>query len=106
VWLGPPAPPAACDRFATLLEAPRWRLAMLASDGWYWDDPARVETRHVLRCAARAARLVDGLAGTALERRLVADLALLRSPSRGVDGIALYREALAEVGQPAQAAAP
>jgi hypothetical protein len=100
-WLGPLAAPDACERFATLLEAQRWRLAMFASDGWYWDDPARVETGHVLRCAARAARLLDGLAGTALERRLLADLALLRSPARGVDGIALYRQALAEVGQPA-----
>jgi Domain of unknown function (DUF3536) len=99
-WLGPLAPPDACERFAALLEAQRWRLAMFASDGWYWEDPNRVETQHVLRCAARAARIVDGLAGTALEARLVADLRLLRSPSRGVDGEAIYRHALAAVGQP------
>ena len=43
-----------------LLEAQRWRLAMFASDGWYWDDPWRPETRQILRCAARAVRLVDG----------------------------------------------
>jgi hypothetical protein len=30
----------------------------------------------------------------------VEDLALLASPERGLDGAAIYREALAEVGQP------
>ena len=72
---------------------------MFASDGWFWDEPTRPETRQVLRSAARAARLVDGLAGTRLERRLVDDLALVPSPARGIDGAAIYREALAEVGQ-------
>ena len=83
-----------------LLEAQRWRLAMFASDGWFWDDPSRPETRQVLRSAARAVRIVDGLAGTALESRLVADLAALRSPALDVDGAAIYRHALSEVGQP------
>jgi hypothetical protein len=87
-------------RLLDVLEAQRWRLAMFASDGWYWDDPSRPETRQVLRSAARAARLVDGLAGTTLEARLVADLAAFRSPALGVDGATIYREALAEVGQP------
>jgi hypothetical protein len=82
------------------MEAQRWRLAMFASDGWFWDDPVRTETRQVLRAAARAARLVDALAGTSLERRLVADLALFQSPSSGADGAAIYRTALADVGQP------
>jgi hypothetical protein len=86
--------------FISVLEAQRWRLAMFASDGWFWDDPARPETAQILRAAARAARIVDGLAGTRLERRLVDDLAVLRSPSRGVDGATLYRESLAAVGQP------
>jgi len=89
------------SRFAAFMEAQRWRLAMFASDGWFWDDPVRTETRQVLRAAARAARLVDGLAGTNLERRLVADLALFTSPSSGADGAAIYRTALADVGQPA-----
>ncbi len=83
-----------------ILEAQRWRLAMFASDGWYWDDPVRPETRSVLRAAARAARIADGIAGSALERRLVADLALLTSPSRGLDGAAIYEMALADVRQP------
>lgn len=72
---------------------------MFASDGWFWDDPVRPETRQVLRAAARAARIVDGLADARLERRLVADLSLLQSPAQGVDGAAIYRAALAEIGQ-------
>ena len=54
--------------------------AMFASCGWFWEEPFRPETRQVLRSAARAVRLVDGLAGTNLERRLVADLATFVSP--------------------------
>jgi hypothetical protein len=91
------------SRFVAFLEAQRWRLAMFASDGWFWDDPIRTETRQVLRASARAARLVDDLAGSALEARLLADLALFTSPSTGQDGAAVYRMALADVGQ---AAAP
>jgi hypothetical protein len=87
-------------RLATLLEAQRWRLAMYASDGWYWDDPTRPETRQNLLAAARAARLVDDLAGSRLEQRLLADLSTLRSPTLGIDGAAIYRHALAAAGQP------
>jgi uncharacterized protein DUF3536/glycosyl hydrolase family 57 len=86
-------------RALALLEAQRWRLAMFASDGWYWDDPIRPETRQVLRSAARAVRLVDAELGTGLEAGFVADLWLFTSPSRGVDGAAIYRMALEEVGQ-------
>jgi hypothetical protein len=96
----PAAGDAARGRALDLLEAQRWRLAMFASDGWFWDDPVRPETRQVLRAAARAVRLVDGLAGTHLERRLVDDLAIFVSPSRGLDGAAIYRMALADVDQP------
>ncbi|MEI8332710.1 MAG: DUF3536 domain-containing protein [Chloroflexota bacterium] len=98
--LGTHATPARSALLASVLDAQRWRLAMFASDGWYWDDPAREETRHVLRCAARAARTMDTLAGSRLEATLLDDLALLSSPSRRVDGAALYRESLVEVGQP------
>jgi hypothetical protein len=96
--------PAASDdqrrRALDLLAAQRWRLAMFASDGWYWDDPIRPETRAVLRAAARAARLTDEVTGSGLEARLVQDLAVLTSPSRGLDGAAIYRMALADVDQP------
>ena len=87
-------------RLLVLMEAQRWRLGMFASCGWYWEDPARTETRQVLRAAARAARLVDGLAGTHLEARLVDDLATFVSPAHGIDGATIYRRALSEVGQP------
>ena len=83
-----------------LLETQRWRLAMFASDGWYWDDPAREETRHVLRCAAKAVRTIDSIAGSRLEDRLLEDLTLLSSSARRMDGAAIYRAALDEVGQP------
>ena len=96
----PGADDAARTRALALLEAQRWRLAMFASDGWFWDDPIRPETRQVLRAAARAVRLVDATAGTALEPRLVADLATFVSPSRGLDGAGIYRLALADIDQP------
>ena len=86
--------------FLSLLTAQRWRLAMFASDGWFWDDPIRPETRQVLRSAARAVRLVDAVAGTRLERRLLDDLSTFSSPSRGLDGAAIYRMALADIDQP------
>lgn len=98
--LGATARPRDRRRLLALLEAQRWRLAMFASDGWYWDDPSRTETRQVLRAAARAARIVDGLAPGGLERRLVADLTTLRSPTLDIDGATVYRHALSEVGQP------
>ena len=82
-----------------MLEAQRWRLGMFASCGWFWEEPFRPETRQVLRSAARAARLVDGLTSSSLERRLVADLATFVSPGLGMDGATIYRHALSEVGQ-------
>jgi hypothetical protein len=97
-----PSDPFVSASFLAIMEAQRWRLAMFASDGWFWDDPARPETASVLRAAARAARLIDGHATGAgsLERRLVADLALFTSPGHGIDGAEIYRRALDEVGQP------
>jgi len=91
------------ERFLELMEAERWRLAMFASDGWFWGDPIRTETKHVLLCAARAVRIVDGAAGTDLEARLIDDLSTFTSPSRRIDGSGIYEEALEEAGQPAPA---
>jgi hypothetical protein len=50
----PSLAPDARGRALELLEAQRWRLAMFASDGWFWDDPIRPETKQILRSAARA----------------------------------------------------
>jgi hypothetical protein len=80
------------------------RLSMFASDGWFWEDPARVETQQIMRFAAYAARGIDELSGSALEAELMADLVALRSPGTGQDGIALYRDALATAKQPAPSA--
>ena len=96
----PLADDAQRSRFLELLEAERWRLAMFASDGWFWGDPIRLETKHVLLCAAKAVRLIDAAAGTGLERRLLDDLSILTSPSRRIDGAGIYDEALEEAGQP------
>lgn len=98
--LGRDARPRDRRHLLTLLEAQRWRLAMFASDGWFWDDPARTETHQVMRAAARAVRLIDTLTHEHLESRLVADLASVSSPALGIDGEAIYRQALSEVGQP------
>jgi hypothetical protein len=83
---------------AALMEAQRWRLAMFASCGWFWEDPIRPETLGVLRAATRAARLIDGLAGSGLEARLAADLALVVGPG-GDTGESIRRAALAAVGR-------
>ena len=97
-WLGTSGSDEDVRLLLDLMEAQRWRLAMFASDAWFWDDPARPETMGVLRAAAWAARSIEALAGSSLEARLVADLALLSSPGHRVDGAELYRRALAEVG--------
>jgi len=99
-WMDAAVSPADAATFLALMEAQRWRLAMFASDGWFWDDPVRPETATVMRAAAYAARLADPLAAVGLEARLVADLALLVSPGHHIDGAEIYRQALAEVGQP------
>lgn len=100
-WLGGSGQPDEVAILLDVMEAQRWRLAMFASDAWYWDDPVRPETKAVLRAAAWASRRIDALAGSGLERRLVADLALLSSPGQRIDGAEIYRRALEEVGQPA-----
>jgi len=87
-------------RLRTVLAAQASRLSMFTSDAWYWDDPIRPETLQALRFAAHAARLVEPLAGFPIEAPLLEDLRAVRSPSSGLDGAALYRLALEQVGQP------
>ena len=82
------------------MEAQRWRLGMFASCGWFWEDPVRTETDQVLRAAARAVRLVDGLRDPASSIASSRISATLQSPSTGIDGAAIYRKALVEIGQP------
>jgi hypothetical protein len=73
-WLGRDASPDAHRRFLTVMAAQRWRLAMFASCGWFWESPERLETALVVRAADHAARLVDELSGTRLADRLADDL--------------------------------
>ena len=101
--LGAVASAEARTTWLALMDAQRWRLSMFASCAWFWESPERIETASSLRAATRAARLLDGLAGTDLEARLVGDLALIPGPD-GRDGRDVLREALAAVGQtPARA---
>jgi hypothetical protein len=72
--LGPGAPPEATAAFLAVMEAQRWRLSMFASCAWFWESPDRIEALAAIRAATRAARLIDGVAMTSLERRLGADL--------------------------------
>jgi hypothetical protein len=76
-WLGREAGPDAKQRFLTIMAAQRWRLAMYASCGWFWESPERLEIALVVRAADHAARLVDGLSGTNLADRLTDDLQLV-----------------------------
>jgi uncharacterized protein DUF3536/glycosyl hydrolase family 57 len=96
--LGTAADPEDARVMRDLLDAQRWRLAMFASCAWFWDVPDRIETAGALRAAVRAARLIDALADTALEGRLLADLALVRGQE--VDGTDLVKAALSVVGAP------
>lgn len=94
----------------TLMRAVASRLQMFASDGWFWGDPRRIETAGVLRLAAHAARTVDAVLGTELERSLVEDLAAVRAPdipdgsipelSHLRTGGQIYAAALTAIAQP------
>lgn len=81
-----------------LMDAQRWRLAMFASCSWYWDVPYRVETASALRAAVHAARLIDALGPSDLERRLMDDLRLVEGETG--DGAELAGHALAAVSAP------
>jgi hypothetical protein len=74
-WLGAGAERQAAGRLLTIMAAQRWRLAMYASCGWFWEAPDRIETAAVIRAARHAALLTDEVAGATLGRRLDQDLA-------------------------------
>jgi hypothetical protein len=78
-WLGPDSGEDSRRRFLSTMAAQRWRLAMFASCGWFWESPDRQETGLVIRAAEHAARLVDDLAGSRLSHRLSEDLREVRS---------------------------
>ena len=47
-------------RALRLLEMQRYAMLMFTSCGWFFDDPSGLETRQILRFAARAIELSDG----------------------------------------------
>ena len=84
-----------------LLEAQRWRLAMFAERRLVLGRSDPSGDAPGLRAAARAVRLVDGVAGTHLERRLVARLEVLLVPvARSSTAPRSTGMALADVDQP------
>jgi alpha-amylase/alpha-mannosidase (GH57 family) len=62
-----------------LLEAQRHRLAMYASDGWFFDDLSRIEARSNLGHAALAVELTSRATGIDLTSDLRNDLAAAKS---------------------------
>jgi hypothetical protein len=97
---------AASETLERLLTAQASRLAMFASDAWFWEDPSRPETLQSLRFAAHAAETVDAVVGSELERSFVNDLGVLRSPLTGANGSELYELALETIGRERQAGGP
>lgn len=80
-WLPSSTRPEDRRTFADLMAAQRWRLAMFASCGWFWEVPNRPETAWVIRAATHAARLIDRHSEAGLEGRLAADVLAWTSAS-------------------------
>jgi alpha-amylase/alpha-mannosidase (GH57 family) len=76
-----------------LLEMQRYAMLMFASCGWFFDDPAGLETRQVLRFAARAIELSERAPGDSLEEDFLARLEAVRSndPAAG-NGREMYEQ--------------
>ncbi|HVE66899.1 MAG TPA: DUF3536 domain-containing protein, partial [Thermoanaerobaculia bacterium] len=75
-----------------LLELQRNALLMYTSCGWFFDDPAGIETRQVLRYAARAVELARETLGGSLEPLFLTLLERVRPALDGApDAAATYR---------------
>jgi alpha-amylase/alpha-mannosidase (GH57 family) len=86
--------PAPEDRATALglLEMQRNALLMYTSCGWFFDEPGGLETRQVLRYAARAVELAEEHLGGSLEPLFVKLLERVRSSFGGhPDGSEIYR---------------
>ena len=57
-----------------LLEMQRCAMAMFTSCGWFFEDPSGLETRQVLRYAARAIELAREVSGDSLEEEFLRPL--------------------------------
>ena len=87
-------------RLLDLMEAQRWRLGMFASCGWFWDDPSGPRRRR--SCAPRRVPCASWTASRDPDSSSASSRIspTIQSPSTGIDGAAIYRQALIEVGQP------
>jgi alpha-amylase/alpha-mannosidase (GH57 family) len=62
------------SRALALFEMERCGMAMFTSCGWFFDDPSGLETRQVLRYAACAIEIAEGLSGERLEESFLGKL--------------------------------
>jgi alpha-amylase/alpha-mannosidase (GH57 family) len=88
-------------RVFKLLEAHRMTQLMYASCGWFFDDIAGLESKQVMRYAARATQLLDDITGRRFMPRLIEALAEGRSniPTEGNGADVMRRRVLrSEVG--------
>jgi len=87
-----PLSPAERATALGLLDLQRHALLMYTSCGWFFDDPSGLETRQVLRYAARAVELAEEHLGGSLEPLLLRLLAGVESSRPGQPSAAeLYR---------------
>lgn len=77
--------PSGVQRFFQLLEMQRCAMFMFTSCGWFFDDISGLESRIILRWAARAIQIAARMGNTTLERPFLNRLAKARSnlPSYG-----------------------
>jgi alpha-amylase/alpha-mannosidase (GH57 family) len=79
-------------RALELMELQRNALLMYTSCGWFFDDPAGIETRQVLRYAARAVELAEQTLDAPLEPLFLRLLERVRSGrGDGPDAASIYR---------------
>jgi alpha-amylase/alpha-mannosidase (GH57 family) len=73
------------SRAIALFEMERCGMAMFTSCGWFFADPSGLETRQVLRYAARAIEIAEGLSGERLEESFLGKLeaASSKDPAAG-----------------------
>ncbi|MEP6801895.1 MAG: DUF3536 domain-containing protein [Acidobacteriota bacterium] len=98
--LGPPE----IDTARRLLEMQRHAMLMYTSCGWFFDDPAGLETTQILRYAARAVELAPPAARASIEGEFVHRLELAPSNDPEMrDARRIYEKSLGS-GQPASGA--
>ena len=86
-----PLSPAESTIAFSLLEIERQTEQMFTSCGWFFDELSGIETVQILRYAARAIQLAEGVLGTSFETEFLERLAAARSNlSEWSDGRAIY----------------